>query len=103
MKQAEPWLVLANSCKSEDPLNLPLAPKPEKLLPKEVLHIGNDYEKDYVGARNAGFHAILLNRYGENEVADSWRQKGAPVCTDLIDVVEYLGREQFLLGPSPRL
>lgn len=90
MKQAEPWLP------GEESPNPPLALAPKELLPEEVLHIGNDFEKDYLGAKNAGFHAVLLDRYNEHALADSWRQKGAPVCTDLLDVVEYLGREQLL-------
>lgn len=66
----------------------------EPLLPSEVLHIGNDYEKDYVGARDAGFHAILLDRF-QDEVADEWKQKGAPVFEDLMDVIMYAAKEGF--------
>mmetsp|Transcript_14686 Transcript_14686/g.26615 ORF Transcript_14686/g.26615 Transcript_14686/m.26615 type:complete len:205 (-) Transcript_14686:240-854(-) len=95
MKQAEPWLCLVNPDKDEDSFN----PHCPPLKPGEVLHIGNDFKKDYIGAKNAGFHAALLDRYDEKELAYSWRQKGAPVFKDLIDVAEYLGREQFELGP----
>jgi len=90
MLEAEPWLCLKNS-------NVVDA---GPLKPDEILHIGNDYQKDYVGAIEAGFHAVLLDRYDEKEVADEWRANGARVYTDLIDVVEYLGREQFELGSS---
>lgn len=90
MKQAEPWLCLANSDNVEGSC--------PPLKPDEVLHIGNDFKKDYVGATDAGFHAILLDRYGETELSDSWRQQGAIVFQDLIDVAEYLGREQFQFG-----
>jgi putative hydrolase of the HAD superfamily len=72
----------------------------EPLKPEEILHIGNDYQKDYVGATEAGFHAVLLDRFDEKDVANEWREKGAPVYKDLIDVVEFLGREQFELGSS---
>jgi FMN phosphatase YigB (HAD superfamily) len=78
-KAAEPWLEAHNSSK-------------EPLLPSEVLHIGNDYEKDYVGAREAGFHAVLLDRF-QDEAANEWRQNGAPVFSDLIDVVMYAARD----------
>ncbi|KAL3795340.1 hypothetical protein HJC23_009513 [Cyclotella cryptica] len=88
MQEAEPWLCLTNS-------NVMDA---GPLKPDEILHIGNDYEKDYVGATEAGFHAVLLDRYDEKEVADEWRANGALVYKDLIDVVEYLGRQQFELG-----
>ncbi|KAI9256626.1 haloacid dehalogenase-like hydrolase domain-containing protein 3-like protein [Phascolomyces articulosus] len=30
--------------------------------PEQVLHVGDDVEKDYYGARNAGMHATLLKR-----------------------------------------
>lgn len=78
-KAAEPWLETHNSSKAP-------------LLPSEVLHIGNDYEKDYVGAREAGFHAVLLDRF-QDEAANEWRQNGAPVFSDLIDVVMYAARD----------
>ena len=87
IQDAQPWLCLGN--KRSDI---------KQLMPEEVLHIGNDYQKDYVGATSAGFHAVLLDRYDEKEVAKSWRVGGAPVFKDLIDVVEWLGREQYELG-----
>eukprot|EP00980_Cylindrotheca_fusiformis_P027995 scaffold22575_cov141-Cylindrotheca_fusiformis.AAC.26 len=64
----------------------------EPCQPSEVLHIGNDYTKDFEGARNAGLHAVLLDRYGEKDRADEWRRRGALVFTDLLDVLEFLGR-----------
>ncbi|KAL7531415.1 hypothetical protein ACHAXR_004024 [Thalassiosira sp. AJA248-18] len=94
MKQAEPWLCLVKPDTDENSFN-----SCPPLKPEEVLHIGNDFKKDYIGAKNAGFHAALLDRYDEKELAYSWRKQGAPVFKDLIDVVEYLGREQFELGP----
>lgn len=91
--QAEPWLRLAYT--EEDVNSLTICPP---LKPEEVLHIGNDFKKDYIGAKNAGFHSALLDRYDEKELSNLWRERGAPVFKDLIDVVEYLGREQFDLG-----
>ena len=88
MGQAEPWLNLVDGEDSPP------------LQPNEVLHIGNDFTKDFQGAKNAGFHAVLLDRYDETELAKSWKEQGAPVFKDLIDVVEYLGREQFEFGPK---
>ena len=66
--------------------------------PSEVLHIGNDFVKDFEGARNAGMHCVLLERYGEEEKAAEWRRRGAPVFKDLLDVVEFLGRSNCRLG-----
>jgi FMN phosphatase YigB (HAD superfamily) len=62
------------------------------------LHIGNDFNKDFEGARLFGEHAVLLNRYGEHELASEWRRRGAPVFLDLLDVVEFLGRSNCQLG-----
>jgi putative hydrolase of the HAD superfamily len=36
---------------------------------QEVLHVGDDEENDYMGARSAGFHAILLP---QRATADVW-------------------------------
>jgi putative hydrolase of the HAD superfamily len=66
--------------------------------PSQVLHIGNDFRKDFEGARRAGIHSVLLDRYGETEHAAEWRRRGAVVHTDLLDVVEWLGRSNCKLG-----
>lgn len=81
MKQAEPWL------SSGDPL-----------LPSHILHVGNDYQKDFEGARRAGMHAILLDRYNQGELSEEWKRRGALVFKDLIDVVDFLGRSNCRLG-----
>jgi FMN phosphatase YigB (HAD superfamily) len=70
----------------------------EPCQPAEVLHIGNDFVKDFEGARRVGIHAVLLDRYKETERANEWRRRGAPVFTDLLDVVEFLGRSECQLG-----
>jgi REG-2-like HAD superfamily hydrolase len=82
MKQAEYYLV-----DKDDPLK-----------PSECLHIGNDYTKDFSGARRAGWHAILLNRYHEHEKAAEWKRRGAIVLDDLMDVVLWLGKSGCKLG-----
>mmetsp|Transcript_26022 Transcript_26022/g.54798 ORF Transcript_26022/g.54798 Transcript_26022/m.54798 type:complete len:402 (+) Transcript_26022:50-1255(+) len=97
ISEAEPWLCLEKWMGTGSQ-----AGERTPLKPEEILHIGNDFKKDYVGAKEAGFHAVLLDRYDEKELADSWREGGAPVFKDLIDVVEYLGREQFELGSRDR-
>ena len=85
---AEPWLV------KERRWGADAAP----LIPSEVLHIGNDFDKDYVGATNAGFKAVLIDRFKNGE-GEEWARNGAPVFDDLIDVVEYFAREGFI-GPN---
>ena len=76
----------------------PFLPSGDPLEPSNVLHIGNDFRKDFEGARHVGLHAVLLDRYEENELASEWRRRGAPVCKDLLDVVEFLGRSGCELG-----
>ena len=66
----------------------------------EVLHIGNDFNKDFEGARRIGIHSVLLDRYKESEKAEEWRRRGAPVFRDLMDVIEYLGRADCEFGTS---
>jgi FMN phosphatase YigB (HAD superfamily) len=76
--------------------------KADPLLPSQVLHIGNDYVKDFEGARRAGIHAVLLDRYNETELAEEWKRRGAIVLKDLLDVVEFLGRSNCALGDKHR-
>ena len=85
MEAADPWLPRG-------------AVEHEDVLPSDILHIGNDYRKDFEGARRSGMHAVLLDRYDESEQADEWRRRGAPVFKDLLDVVEFLGRSGTRLG-----
>ena len=73
-------------------------PSSDEIHPSEVLHIGNDFVKDFEGARRAGIHAVLLDRYDEVERAGEWRRRGALVFTDLLDVLEFLGRSDCQLG-----
>mmetsp|Transcript_30588 Transcript_30588/g.73378 ORF Transcript_30588/g.73378 Transcript_30588/m.73378 type:complete len:293 (-) Transcript_30588:157-1035(-) len=73
-------------------------PSSEPCDPSEVLHIGNDFAKDFEGARRTGIHAVLLDRYNETDRAGEWRRRGAPVFTDLLDVLEFLGRSDCQLG-----
>jgi putative hydrolase of the HAD superfamily len=81
MTNAQPWLP------SDDPL-----------LPSEVIHVGNDYFKDFEGARRAGMHAVLLDRYEETESAEEYRRRGALCFSSLTEVVEFLGRSGCKLG-----
>lgn len=73
-------------------------PEEDPLLPAHILHIGNDYSKDFEGAKRAGMHAVLLNRYNEGDLAQEWQRRGAIVLNDLMDVVEFLGRCNCQLG-----
>lgn len=85
---------------------------------EECLHVGNDFEKDWVGATRSGMHAVLLDRFGHegsdglgqytldgaelSEEGKEWRSRGAVVCSDLLDVLEYLARSGVELGPPKK-
>lgn len=84
--------------KSALQMSLPWLPSSDELLPSHVLHIGNDFVKDFEGARRAGMHAVLLERYGATDQAEEWQRRGAQVFHDLVDVVEFLGRSNCQLG-----
>lgn len=94
IKEAEESLSLFSSSEEDTKRQLETDP----LLPSQVLHVGNDYVKDFEGARRAGMHAVLLDRYNETELAEEWRRRGAVVLNDLCDVVEFLGRSNCELG-----
>ena len=71
----------------------------------DVLHVGNSFSKDFVGARDAGMRAVLLDRFGRENHGDElsaegtrWREAGAPVVRDLSDVLEHVARSDFALG-----
>lgn len=70
----------------------------DPMQPSQVLHIGNDFQKDFEGARRMGMHSVLLDRYNEHDRASEWQRRGAPVLKDLLDVVEFLGRSNCQLG-----
>jgi putative hydrolase of the HAD superfamily len=53
------------------------------LLPHEILHIGDSHREDYLGAHNAGFHALHLDRDGETPAA----------VTSLSDLISHLSAE----------
>ena len=57
-----------------------------------------DFDKDFLGAKNFGFQAVLIDRFKNGE-GDEWARRGAAVYDDLIDVVEYFAREGFF-GPN---
>ncbi len=50
----------------------------------ECLHVGDSYGADYLGAKNAGLQAVLLNRTGEEVAGD------CPAIADLGGIVDYL-------------
>jgi putative hydrolase of the HAD superfamily len=37
-------------------------------MPEQILYIGDDHDNDYVGARNAGLHVLLLDPHGTEQI-----------------------------------
>lgn len=88
----------ANAFMAAIQIGEPFLPTSEPLDLSHVLHIGDNFHKDFEGARRVGMHAALLDRYKETERANEWRRRGATVFRDLLDVVEFLGRSNCKLG-----
>ncbi len=60
------------------------------VAPIEALHVGDSYESDVKGARNASLHALLLWRDGVQSPPE-----GVPVVTSLLDVIGYLRKAKL--------
>ena len=62
----------------------------KQMLPgqKRFLHVGDDLQKDYFGAKRAGWEGILLDRQANN----SWPENVGPISriTDLAELVAYI-------------
>ena len=76
----------------------------------DVLHVGNSFSKDFVGARDAGMRAVLSTvrpqNHGDEESIGGgrrWREAGAAVVHDLSDVLEHVARGDFALGCCERM
>eukprot|EP00959_Pyramimonas_sp_CCMP1952_P419959 8796271-Pyramimonas_sp.AAC.2 len=65
----------------------------------EVVHIGDKYEKDFIGARDAGMHPLMIDRFNTKD-AENMRQKDIEVVRDLDEVREWLEHRKFCLRPS---
>jgi putative hydrolase of the HAD superfamily len=61
--------------------------------PDEALHVGDSYEGDVVGARNAGMHALFLLRQGASPPV-----KDAPIISTLREVLPYVHGSGFPLS-----
>ena len=48
--------------KKPDPKIFQIASEKINCSPKQILHIGDSYENDYVGAKNSGLQSILIDR-----------------------------------------
>ena len=56
-------------------------------MPSEIIHIGDDLSKDYIGARSMDWNALFIDRKG----------KGAPIeendiCRDLDEAKEKIAK-----------
>ena len=60
--------------------------------PDEMLFVGNAFEHDVQGAKNAGWHAIWVNKDGE--INPGTEPQPDATITDLWDVVSWLGLEK---------
>eukprot|EP00465_Bigelowiella_longifila_P015496 CAMPEP_0185254366 /NCGR_PEP_ID=MMETSP1359-20130426/3136_1 /TAXON_ID=552665 /ORGANISM="Bigelowiella longifila, Strain CCMP242" /LENGTH=244 /DNA_ID=CAMNT_0027837313 /DNA_START=167 /DNA_END=901 /DNA_ORIENTATION=- len=66
----------------------------QDLRPEQVLHIGDNYIKDYCGAKDFGCHGLLMNRYDDFDLDDS-KAKSVPVVHDFLEVVESISYAKY--------
>jgi len=64
----------------------------EHLERGHVLHIGNSYDADFLGAKNFGFDAILMDRWEDLDL-EIMSAEGVPVAYDFLEVVEYITKK----------
>mmetsp|Transcript_35948 Transcript_35948/g.50325 ORF Transcript_35948/g.50325 Transcript_35948/m.50325 type:complete len:194 (-) Transcript_35948:146-727(-) len=69
----------------------------QDLRPEQVLHIGDNYIKDYCGATDFGFRGLLMDRYADFEL-DDLKAKSVPVVHDFLDVVESISYAKYHNG-----
>jgi HAD superfamily hydrolase (TIGR01549 family) len=62
-----------------------LALKRADVSSSEVIHVGDDYEGDILGARGIGIHSVLINRDGKIDPPND-----CPVISSLEDLVPYV-------------
>ncbi len=60
----------------------------QNLDPREALHVGDDIENDYLGAKEAGWNAILIDRSSAQDAQQ--RVPSQDVCQNLVEVLERL-------------
>ena len=66
--------------------------------PSRWLHIGDDYEKDYLGAKNAGMNAFLLQRNTNNNKKNESELNidDDDVVISLMDVIKKMEQRKML-------
>eukprot|EP00188_Purpureofilum_apyrenoidigerum_P004888 Plantae.Rhodophyta-Purpureofilum_apyrenoidigerum.ctg5882.p1 GENE.Plantae.Rhodophyta-Purpureofilum_apyrenoidigerum.ctg5882~~Plantae.Rhodophyta-Purpureofilum_apyrenoidigerum.ctg5882.p1 ORF type:complete len:275 (+),score=66.29 Plantae.Rhodophyta-Purpureofilum_apyrenoidigerum.ctg5882:28-852(+) len=60
-----------------------------ELKPTEMLHIGDEKDKDYDGALSAGMHAVLVNR-STGGLAEDVNVGRLPIFKDLVEAYTYI-------------
>ena len=62
----------------------------KQMLPgqERFVHVGDDLQKDYLGAKRAGWEGVLLDRESNN----SWPENAGPTSriTDLAELIAHL-------------
>jgi len=60
------------------------------IAPSECLHVGDELECDYIGARNAGMNSLLLERSGAEQRKPGCEGKSVETVKDLHEVLEWV-------------
>ena len=77
----------ANSSKPEKEIFRQSVKNLHNVHPQNILHVGDDVAKDYYGARDMGWHALLMSRNGN--INDKNIQHDN-ICKDFHDVTHWL-------------
>lgn len=72
-------------CDKPDPRIFSVAIEKAGVKPEEILYVGDHYDQDVIGSRNANMHPILLDRRGwHRSITD------CPVISSLSDLLHYI-------------
>ena len=80
----------ANSSKPEAKIFMEAVKKLPNIQPQQILHVGDDINKDYNGARDMGWHALLM--YRNKAISSNENIPEDHICRNFNDVTNWLNK-----------